>query len=79
VGGKVMREGDVRANLATQRFVRLVCLQKIDAPHPTLPLARVQSMGWEVEDLLTEERYTLDSERLGPLANEMEVIAWAAK
>jgi len=75
------KPGDIRMNVENQRYVKLLRAKVYDDNDPNDPfwLTRSSYLAWCVEDVLTGDIYALKTSNMGYPANEMEVIAWAAK
>lgn len=76
MGGEVRTVGQVRKSLKSNRFVVLKKLKVRTAPH------RVGTRTWDmwvVSDILIGGQFEISPKDLGPVASEMEVLAWAAK
>jgi hypothetical protein len=68
--GRYFRNGQIRELPSRARLVRLRhCFRKDGAGPP----------WWEVEDVFTGITIHCPQGNLGPMLNDMEVIAWAAR
>jgi len=66
--------GEIRMNTNNMRYVELTC-RRFTSDEDGNNYIRL----WQVRDVLTDETYEMRQRNLGSRANEMEVIAWAAR